>query len=573
MAETPSPENEAPEETRRTEASEIEAPERTPVSEEAATEVPEETARMERPETVDPQEAPAVREPEAPVPAETSGADETEDADGIEGIEDSGDAGDDESFADMFEKYGEETGADLNVGDKVAGRIVSIGRDSVFVNVGSKVDASVDKAELLDADGELPFAEGDMIELFVVSAGESDVRLARTLSGEGGFEMLRDAYDARIPVEGKVEKEIKGGFEVTVMNKRAFCPVSQIDLQYVEKPEEYVGQTFPFRIVRYEERGRNIVLSRRDLLQEEQAVARAAFLETLKEGEVLEGRVTNLMPYGAFVEIGPGVEGMIHVSELSWSRVESPEAVVAKGDAVTVQVLKIEPGKKADQLKIALSVKQISGDPWETEAPGLAAGEKVRGVVTRLADFGAFVEVLPGVEGLVHISEMSYERRVIHPEEIVSPGAEVDVLIKDVDLDRRRISLSIRDAAGDPWIGIQDRYKVGQAVTGTVEKWEKFGCFVNLEPGVTGLLPKSKVRNAADPNALEKTKPGDAIAVAIEEIHPRDRKMTLGPGDAREAEDWREYAGRKKADAGAVSASGGLGSLGEKLQEALKGRK
>ena len=573
MAETPSPENEAPEETRRTEASEIEAPERTPVSEEAATEVPEETARMERPETVDPQEAPAVREPEAPVPAETSGADETEDADGIEEIEDSGDAGDDESFADMFEKYGEETGADLNVGDKVAGRIVSIGRDSVFVNVGSKVDASVDKAELLDADGELPFAEGDMIELFVVSAGESDVRLARTLSGEGGFEMLRDAYDARIPVEGKVEKEIKGGFEVTVMNKRAFCPVSQIDLQYVEKPEEYVGQTFPFRIVRYEERGRNIVLSRRDLLQEAREVERAAFLETLKEGDVREGRVTNLMPYGAFVEIGPGVEGMIHVSELSWSRVESPESVVAKGDAVTVQVLKIEPGKKADQLKIALSVKQISGDPWETEAPKLAAGEKVRGVVTRLADFGAFVEVLPGVEGLVHISEMSYERRVIHPEEIVSPGAEVDVLIKDVDLDRRRISLSIRDAEGDPWIGVQDRYKVGQAVTGTVEKWEKFGCFVNLEPGVTGLLPKSKVRNAADPNALEKTKPGDAIAVAIEEIHPRDRKMTLGPGDAREAEDWREYAGRKKADAGAVSASGGLGSLGEKLQEALKGRK
>ncbi|MFP4031590.1 MAG: 30S ribosomal protein S1 [Thermodesulfobacteriota bacterium] len=553
MVETPTPENEVPEEASASDAAE------TPTMTEAGS--PESPgARETEPEAAAEEEAEAT-------PAETP---ETETDPEAEGEAEDGD----ESFADMFESYGQETGADLKVGDQVSGRVISIGMDSVFLNVGAKVDAAVDKAELLDEEGELSVQVGDTLELYVVSAGENEVRLSRALSGEGGFQMLRDAYDARLPVEGRVVREIKGGFEVTVMDKRAFCPVSQIDIKYVEKPEEYVGLTFPFRIARFEERGRNIVLSRRELLQEEREEARSAFLEELREGAVLEGQVTNLMPYGAFVEIGPAVEGMVHVSELSWSRVESPESVVGRGDTVTVQVLKVEPGKKPDQPKIALSIKQISGDPWETEAPKLKAGEKVRGKATRLADFGAFVEVLPGVEGLVHISEMSYERRVTHPEEIVSPGQEVDVLIKDVDLDRRRISLSIRDAEGDPWIGVQDRYKVGQAVTGTVEKWEKFGCFVNLEPGITGLLPKSKVRNAADPAALEKTKPGDSITVTVEEIQPRDRKMTLGPGDAREAEDWRQYAGRKKADSGGVaSSSGGLGSLGEKLQEALKERK
>lgn len=556
MVETPTPENEVPEATAASDAAENPAVKETPSPEtltdpEAAPEEAPETGGGSPAEAAEPES-----EPEAELAPEATEEDESE------------------SFAEMFESYSRETGADLNIGDQVSGQVISIGMDSVFLNVGTKVDAAVDKTELLDENGELTAAVGDTLELYVVSAGENEVRLSRALSGEGGFQMLRDAYDARLPVEGRVVKEVKGGFEVTVMDKRAFCPVSQIDIKYVEKPEEYVGLTFPFRITRFEERGKNIVLSRRELLQEEREVARSAFLEELKEGAVLEGQVTNLMPYGAFVEIGPAVEGMVHVSELSWSRVESPESVVGRGDTVTVQVLKVEPGKKPDQPKIALSVKQISGDPWETEAPKLKAGEKVRGKATRLADFGAFVEVLPGVEGLVHISEMSYERRVAHPEEIVSPGQEVDVLIKDVDLDRRRISLSIRDAEGDPWIGVQDRYAVGQAVTGTVEKWEKFGCFVNLEPGITGLLPKSKVRNAADPNALEKTKPGDSITVTVEEVQPRERKMTLGPGDAREAEDWREYAGRKKSDSGGVaSSSGGLGSLGEKLQEALKERK
>jgi small subunit ribosomal protein S1 len=572
MVETPTPENEVPEEAQASEETETAAaaggPEetRTETGDSAESEAPAESAPAEGAEV-------------APVPsssAESAGDPTTEPgADSAAPAAETPDAAEDgESFAEMFESYNQETGADLNIGDQVAGQVISIGMDSVFLNVGTKVDAAVEKSELLDEEGELTVKVGDTLELYVVSANENEVRLSKALSGEGGFQMLRDAYDARLPVEGKVEKEIKGGFEVTVMEKRAFCPVSQIDIKYVEKPEEYVGLTFPFRITRYEERGKNIVLSRRELLQEEREVARSAFLEELSEGAVLEGEVTNLMPYGAFVEIGPAVEGMVHISELSWSRVESPESVVGRGDKVTVQVLKVEPGKKPDQPKIALSIKQIQGDPWETEAPKLTAGEKVRGKATRLADFGAFVEVLPGVEGLVHISEMSYERRVTHPEEIVSAGQEVDVLIKDVDLNRRRISLSIRDAEGDPWIGVEDRYTVGQAVTGTVEKWEKFGCFVNLEPGITGLLPKSKVRNAADPNALEKTKPGDSITVTVEEIQPRDRKMTLGPGDAREAEDWREYAGRKKADTGGVaSSSGGLGSLGEKLQEALKGRK
>ncbi|MFP4391155.1 MAG: S1 RNA-binding domain-containing protein, partial [Desulfococcaceae bacterium] len=266
MVETPTPENEVREEASASDAAE------TPTMTEAGS--PESPgARETEPEAAAEEEAEAT-------PAETP---ETETDPEAEGEAEDGD----ESFADMFESYGQETGADLKVGDQVSGRVISIGMDSVFLNVGAKVDAAVDKAELLDEEGELSVQVGDTLELYVVSAGENEVRLSRALSGEGGFQMLRDAYDARLPVEGRVVREIKGGFEVTVMDKRAFCPVSQIDIKYVEKPEEYVGLTFPFRIARFEERGRNIVLSRRELLQEEREEARSAFLEELREGAVL----------------------------------------------------------------------------------------------------------------------------------------------------------------------------------------------------------------------------------------------------------------------------------------------
>jgi small subunit ribosomal protein S1 len=472
-----------------------------------------------------------------------------------------------ESFAELFESFDGETSEDLQVGDKVKGEIIAIGMDTVFVNTGAKIDGAVSKAELLDENEEFPYGIGDLLELYVVAFDENEMRLSKALSGVGSLNLLQDAYQGKVPVEGKVKEPCKGGFNVTVMGRRAFCPISQIDTKYVETPEDYVGETFLFIIVRLEENGRNIVISRRQLLEKEQEKAKKAFLDTMAVGSVVEGRVANLMPYGAFVELFPGIEGMVHISELGWSRVETPEEVLKKGDPVTVKIIGMEEGKKKGQLKIALSIKQISGDPWETEAPKLRAGEKIQGKVTRLMGFGAFVEISPGVEGLVHISEMSYTRRVVRPDDVVTPGETVSVMIKDVNLESRRISLSIRDAEGDPWADIDEKYSPGQQTAGTVEKKEKFGLFITIAPGVTGLMPRSKISQSSLASAIDKLKVGDPISVAIEEVHPDTRRMTLGPVGGEDAGDWKTYSKPQAASLGS------LGSLGEKLKEAMKGQK
>ena len=467
-----------------------------------------------------------------------------------------------ESFADLFEAYSSGMNEDIRVGDKISGKIISISDSAVFVDTGTKADGVVELEELRDESGELPYDIGDTLELFVVVADESEIRLSKAIAGIGGLSMLKDAYRNAIPVEGRVAGTIKGGFQVEVLQRRAFCPISQIDVQYVENAEQYVGQTFQFRITKLAEGGRNIVLSRRDLLEAEQEQARQEFLKTLAEDQVLTGRVTRLMPYGAFVELIPGLEGMVHISELSWSRLEKPEAAVSPGDKLEVKVLRIESG--AERMKIALSAKQVDGDPWERVAEVIEGGQKITGKVTRCAPFGAFVEIQPGIEGLVHISEMSFTRRVLNPEEIVQPGQSVSVLIKEIDVQKRRIGLSIRDAEGDPWLDVSEKFTVGQVISGTVEKQEKFGIFITLAPGIVGLLPKSVISRSSQNNRIERLKQGDTLAVVISNINAAERKISLGLGDSDDESDWRQFA--DKSERGNAS----LGALGDKLAEALK---
>ena len=471
-----------------------------------------------------------------------------------------------ESFADMLESYSAGMNEDIRVGDKIHGKIISISDKAVFVDTGTKADGIVELGELLDDKGELPYALGDALDLFVVAANESEIRLSKAIAGIGGLSVLTEAYKSAIPVEGKVIQTIKGGFQVEVLKRRAFCPISQIDTQYVENGDAYVGQTYEFRITRLTEGGRNIVLSRRDLLEAELQKVRKAFMQELVVDQIHTGKVTRLMPYGAFVELIPGVEGMVHISELSWSRLEKPEEAVNPGDKIEVKVLRIEPGDK--QMKIALSAKQVTGDPWERVSEDVEAGSKVTGKVTRCAPFGAFVEIRPGIEGLVHISEMSYTKRVLHPEELVQPGQSISVMVKDVDAQKRRISLSMRDAEGDPWLDVKDKFTAGQPVQGTVEKQEKFGIFVALAPGIVGLLPRSVIKQSPKASRIESIKPGNSIDVVVETIRAAERKISLGLGEGNEESDWRQFSSKKKADQG-----GGLGDLAEKLAAALKKEK
>jgi small subunit ribosomal protein S1 len=480
--------------------------------------------------------------------------------------DDPSDEDQEESFAELFESYAAGMNDDIQVGDKIQGKIISISDNTVFVDTGTKADGIVEAEELKSDDGELPYQVGDALELFVVAANESEIRLSKAMSGIGGLTMLKDAHANRIPVEGKVIQTIKGGLQVEVLKRRAFCPISQIDTQYVENAETYVGQTFQFRITRLTEGGRNIVVSRRDLMEAELQKVRKAFMQELAVDQIYTGRVTRVMPYGAFVELVPGVEGMVHISELSWSRVEKPEEVVGPGDKIEVKVLRIEPADK--QMKIALSVKQISGNPWERVGDDVEVGQKVTGKVIRCAPFGAFVEIMPGIEGLVHISEMSYTKRVVNPEEIVQAGQSISVMVKEVDLVKRRIGLSIRDAEGDPWMDVEDKYTAGQQVNGTVEKKEKFGMFIALSPGIVGLLPKSVIKSSSDASRIENLKPGADIEVVIQNIQAADRRISLGLGESDDGGDWRQFS--QKTSQGESS---GLGALGDKLAEALKNKK
>jgi small subunit ribosomal protein S1 len=468
------------------------------------------------------------------------------------------------SFAEMLDAYSPGSDAEVGIGDKIRGKVVSIGRDSIFIDTGTKIDGAVDKAELLDKNGQLALQEGDILELYVVALSEEEIKLSKALSGIGGLHMLKEAYEKAAPVEGKILETCKGGLRVEVLQRKAFCPISQVDLNFVEDPADYVAKTFDFLITTFEENGKNIVVSRRALLAREQEKARKAFYETLSVGNVMNGTVTRIMPFGAFVKLSEGVEGMVHVSELSWSKTATPETMVTAADTVQVKVIRIEPDKKPGLLKIGLSMKQLLEDPWERAGENFHEGQKILGTVTRCTNFGVFVEVAAGIEGLVHISEMSYKKRVLKPEDEVSIGETVSVLIKEVDLEKRRLSLSIRDAEGDPWVDVSEKYTAGQALEGILEKKEKFGYFITLEPGITGLLPKSNIRRLSEPAVVEKLKEGDLIPVLIENINPGERKITLAPGNTADEQNWQTFADRSKSS---------MGSLGEKLQHALSKKK
>lgn len=471
------------------------------------------------------------------------------------------------SFAELFEQQEKESAKQprLEAGQKIETTVIAITADTVFVDTGSKVDGIVERSEL-EKDGELPFAVGDAIELFVVSITAHEIRLSTALRGQGNISLLEDAKNAGIPVEGKVVAVIKGGYHVEIMKRRAFCPLSQIDIRPVQEPETFVGQTLPFAITKLEQHGRNIVVSRRALLEVEQAEQLAEILKTLEVGSVVETTVTRLTSFGAFAEIAPGVEGLIHISELSWGRVSQPDEVLSIGDVIRVKILSIETTDRGT--RFSLSIKEITEDPWTNISEKVNEGDTFTGKVIRNAPFGSFVEILPGIEGLVHISEFSYEQRIHKPEEMVNPGDTVSVKVLTLTPDQKKLSLSMRAMAGDPWLTIGETFSVGATVMGTMEKRAAFGLFITLAPGITGLLPASVVQQSAAKNDIAKLGAGDAIEVVIQNIDATQRKISLAPVGEKGEEpiDWSPHAKTEHKQPS-------LGMLGQALQQAIEDKK
>ncbi|MCB1054835.1 MAG: S1 RNA-binding domain-containing protein [Acidobacteria bacterium] len=366
-----------------------------------------------------------------------------------------GDGGED--FAAMLAEFEAGAGAkrdrQLKVGEKVSGRVVAIGEENAFVDVGAKAEAVLDLAELRAEDGSLDLEVGQEIEALVAAIDrESGAPMLRSKPGRGAAvrEELRQAHAHGLPVEGLVTGVNKGGVEVEVGGLRAFCPVSQLDLRFVPEPAVYLGQRLTFRITRYEEDGRgrgpNVVLSRRALLEEEAKARAEEARKHLEVGKVVDGTVTSITSYGAFVDLG-GIEGLLHVSEIRHGRVGDPREVLEEGQRIRVEILRIEEGKDGNE-RISLSTKSLDADPWLSAGERYPEGRRVQGRVVRLTEFGAFVEVEPGVDGLVHVSELAAGRRVSHPREVVHVGQEVEARVLGVDTERRRLSLSLRTDEG-----------------------------------------------------------------------------------------------------------------------------
>jgi small subunit ribosomal protein S1 len=372
---------------------------------------------------------------------------------------------------DAFEKKQVEGDKAPQVGDRVSVKVVGFGEETAFVDLGRKAEGSIPLSQLTDDEGRRTVAIGDTVDAVVASTSDDGIVL-RVRSGRGPAAPaeLQQAHTYGIPVDGTVSAVVKGGVEVTVSGVRAFCPISQLDVRYVEDATSYVGQRFAFRITRLEEgrgRGMNLVLSRRALLEEEAAVRAAAARERLKVGQTVRGTITSLAAYGAFVDLG-GVEGLLHVSELGHGRVAHPQDVVAVGQEVEVQILKITPaeGDKGRD-KISLSRRALVSDPWKEEASRLTPGSRRQGKVVRLELFGAFVEVAPGIEGLLHVSELaaSSGREVRHPRELLKIGQTLEVSVISVDAAARRIALGV-PAKGDD-AGAEDLARAAAGASGS----------------------------------------------------------------------------------------------------------
>ncbi len=381
----------------------------------------------------------------------------------------------DEDFAAMFadSERDKPRAKRPKVGDVVSGKVISIGKDAVFVDVGGKAEGTLDRNQVSDSDDKLLIKLGDTVEARVVSDAGGTLRLRIKLQrGPEAKAELVQAAELGIPVEGLVTEVIKGGLSVDVAGVRGFCPASQVEARFVEDLSGFVGQKLMFRISRYE--GRNLVLTRRALLEEDNAKRAVEIRKTLQPGLVVRGRVVGVKPFGAFVDIG-GIEGMLHISELGYNRVEKPEDVLSIGQELDVVVLKVEPGtdsKGKVTERISLSLKALASDPWNDATAAISEGMRVKGKITRLQPFGAFVQLAPNVEGLVHISALGAGRRINHPKEVVEEGQEVEAVVLAVDHERRRISLSMESTSDGT---AEDIAQVQRAAPASGAKFGTFG--------------------------------------------------------------------------------------------------
>ncbi|ATJ82608.1 30S ribosomal protein S1 [Halomonas beimenensis] len=430
-----------------------------------------------------------------------------------------------ESFAELFEQSLQDI--NMEPGAIVAATVVDIEGDWVTVNAGLKSEGQIPAAQFRDDNGELTIAQGDEVHvaLEAVEDGFGETRLSREKAKRAeAWKVLEAAFEKEEIVKGVINGKVKGGFTVDIDSIRAFLPGSLVDVRPVRDTTHLENKELDFKVIKLDPKRNNVVVSRRAVLEAENSAEREALLATLQEGQQIVGIVKNLTDYGAFVDLG-GVDGLLHITDMAWKRIKHPSEIVSVGDEITVKVLKFD----RERNRVSLGLKQLGEDPWVNIKDRYPEGTKVHARVTNLTDYGCFAELEEGVEGLVHVSEMDWTNKNIHPSKVVQVGDEVDVMVLDIDEERRRISLGIKQCTPNPWETFNAQYNKGDRVTGTIKSITDFGIFIGLEGGIDGLVHLSDISwTETGEEAVRQFKKGDEAEAVILSIDPERERISLG---------------------------------------------
>ena len=430
-----------------------------------------------------------------------------------------------ESFAQLFE----ESLKDLETrqGAVVKGTIVAIQKGFVLVDTGSKSESAIPSEEFLNAQGELEVQVGDVVDVVLKAVddgfGETVASRADAKRNEAWI-VLEKAYDEQATVLGLVNGKVKGGFTVELNGVRAFLPGSLVDTRPVRDADHLLGKELEFKVIKLDQKRNNVVVSRRAVIESESSQDREEVLANLSEGAEVKGTVKNLTDYGAFVDLG-GVDGLLHITDMAWKRVKHPSEIVNVGDEITVKVLKFDK----DRTRVSLGLKQLGQDPWAAIAENHPVNSKLTGKVTNLTDYGCFVEILDGVEGLVHVSEMDWTNKNIHPSKVVSLGDVVEVMVLEIDEERRRISLGLKQCKPNPWTQFAETHNKGDKVVGKIKSITDFGIFIGLDGGIDGLVHLSDISwNVQGEEAVRNYKKGDEVAAVVLQVDAVKERISLG---------------------------------------------
>jgi small subunit ribosomal protein S1 len=430
-----------------------------------------------------------------------------------------------ETMENLMEMY-EESFKRFAEGEVVNGRIISVDKDHVLVDIGYKSEGQIRIHEFRDETGEIRAEVGDTVEVMV--EWWDDENEVVVLSKEKAekvkvWEEIKETYDNEGTIGGTITSRVKGGFSVDI-GVQAFLPGSQADLRPIRNLDEMVGKTFDFKILKYNRKRSNIVLSRRVILEAEREAKRSATLASIHEGKVVDGVVKNITEYGVFVDLG-GVDGLLHITDISWGRVKHPSDLFAIGDEIQVKILNLDLEKE----RVSLGMKQLTPDPWTIAAEKYPVGSRVTGRVVSLTDYGAFVELEEGIEGLIHVSEMSWTRKIRHPSKVVAVGDEVEAVVLDIKPDARRISLGMKQARPNPWDVISEKYPVGTTIEGRIKNITDFGLFIGIDEGIDGLVHISDLswtKRIKHPGDLYKK--GDLVQAVVLDIDKKSERFSLG---------------------------------------------